>query len=259
VRQSCCLATLVAATLLLSACGQSSYTWGWYVVWPTTEQGQRNLRFLVSGLWNTIAISGTAIAFSMAAGLVVGMCGIARHKVARGFNRLYVEFVRAIPILVLVLWIYYGLPVLFESAGLNINFDVFTAGVVALALSDSAFQAEIFRAGIQSIDRGQHEASDSLGLNYLDKMRYVILPQAIRRILPPLGNQFVYMLKMSSLVSVIGMTELTRRANELVVAEYRPLEIYSVLVLEYLALILVVSWLVRRLERRLGANQLAGR
>ncbi|MBM3571896.1 MAG: amino acid ABC transporter permease [Alphaproteobacteria bacterium] len=248
-----------ALLLVVAACGESSYTWGWYVVWPTTTQGQRNILFLLSGLGNTIQVSLTAIAISMVAGLLVGLLGIARHPGARAFNRGYVELVRAIPILVLVLWVYYGLPVLFESIGLRVNFDVFAAGVIALALSDSAFQAEIFRAGIQSIDRGQHEAADSIGLTYIDKMRYIILPQAIRRILPPLGNQFVYMLKMSSLVSVIGMTELTRRANELVVAEYRPLEIYTFLVLEYLALILIVSYLVRRLERRMGASQSAGR
>jgi glutamine transport system permease protein len=150
--------------------------------------------------------------------------------------------------LVMVLWEFYGLPVV-----MNIRLDVFAAGVIALALCDSAFEAEIFRAGIQSIDRGQHEASNSLGFGYLDKMRFIILPQAIRRILPPLGNQFVYMLKTSSLVSVIGLAELTRKANELVVTEYRPLEIYTFLILEYLALILIVSWGVRRLERRMGA------
>ncbi|MGB2069460.1 MAG: amino acid ABC transporter permease, partial [Candidatus Puniceispirillaceae bacterium] len=121
------------------------------------------------------------------------------------------------------------------------------------AISDSAFQAEIFRAGIQSIDRGQHEAAQSISLGYRDKMRFVILPQAIKRILPALGNQLVYMLKMSSLVSVIGMQELTRRANELVVTEYRPLEIYTILVLEYLVLILLVSAGVRWVERRLSA------
>ena len=137
--------------------------------------------------------------------------------------------------------------------GLEIN--VFWAGVIALALSDSAFQAEIFRAGIQSIDKGQYEASHTISLSYTDTMRFVILPQAIRRILPALGNQLVYMLKMSSLVSVIGMQELTRKANELVVTEYRPLEIYSVLVLEYLVLILVVSACVRWLERRLKTNE----
>jgi polar amino acid transport system permease protein len=131
---------------------------------------------------------------------------------------------------------------------------VFWAGVLALAISDSAFQAEIFRAGIQSVDRGQHEAAHSISLGYIDKMRFVILPQAIKRILPALGNQLVYMLKMSSLVSVIGMEELTRRANELVVTEYRPLEIYTVLVIEYLVLILLVSAAVRWLEGRMSAS-----
>ena len=165
-------------------------------------------------------------------------------------NRVYVEIVRAVPILVLILWVYYGLPVV---AGLSIG--VFWAGVIALALSDSAFQAEIFRAGIQSINRGQYEAATTISLSYWDTMRFVILPQAIRRILPALGNQLVYMLKMSSLVSVIGMQELTRKANELVVTEYRPLEIYTILVLEYLVLILVVSAMVRALERRLQTDE----
>ena len=132
---------------------------------------------------------------------------------------------------------------------------MFWAGVLALALSDNAFQAEIFRAGIQSIDKGQYEAAQSISLNYRDTMRYVILPQAIRRILPALGNQLVYMLKMSSLVSVIGMQALTRKANELVVTAYRPLEIYTILVLEYMVLILIVSAGVRWLERRMSGSE----
>jgi polar amino acid transport system permease protein len=174
--------------------------------------------------------------------------GLSQKRHYRAINRTYVEVVRAVPILVLILWVYYGLP---QITGLTLN--VFWAGVLALALSDSAFQAEIFRGGIQSIGRGQYEAAQSISLNYRDTMRFVILPQAIRRILPALGNQLVYMLKMSSLVSVIGMQELTRKANELVVSEYRPLEIYTILVLEYLVLILIVSAAVRRLERRMKA------
>jgi polar amino acid transport system permease protein len=139
-----------------------------------------------------------------------------------------------------------------QVAGFTLT--AFWAGVIALAVSDSAFEAEIFRAGIQSIDKGQFEAAHSISLNYTDTMRFVILPQAIRRILPALGNQLVYMLKMSSLVSIIGMQELTRKANELVVTEYRPLEIYTVLLLEYLVLILIVSAGVRWLERRMQAD-----
>jgi len=182
-------------------------------------------------------------------GILVVIPGISKNRWARAFNRVYVETIRAIPLLVLVLWVYYGLPVI-----LGIQLGVFAAGVISLAVSDSAFEAEVFRAGIQSIERGQTEAALSLGLTRMQAMRLVILPQAIRRILPALGNQFVYVLKMSSLVSVIGMSELTRRANELTVTEYRPLEIYSFLVLEYLVLILIVSWGVRRLEKRMAVG-----
>ena len=239
------LSTLFPALLFLGGC---SGNWGWYVVNPSTQAGQRNLMFLLDGLYYTIALSVTAILISIILGLLVALPGLASQRPARVVNRVYVELVRAVPILVLILWVYYGLP---QVADISIS--VFWAGVLALAISDSAFQAEIFRAGIQSIDRGQHEAAHSISLSYVDKMRYVILPQAIKRILPALGNQLVYMLKMSSLVSVIGMEELTRRANELVVTEYRPLEIYTVLVLEYLVLILVVSAAVRWFEMRMGA------
>ncbi len=238
---------ILATGLLLSGC---SADWGWYVVDPSTDTGFNNLWFLLSGMDYTIRLSVTAIIISMVVGLVVALPGLSENPALRRINRLYVEIVRAVPILVLILWVYYGLP---QMTGLAIG--VFWAGVIALALSDSAFQAEIFRAGIQSIGRGQYEAAHSISLNYFDTMRFVILPQAIRRILPALGNQLVYMLKMSSLVSVIGMGELTRKANELVVSEYRPLEIYTILVLEYLVLILVVSAGVRWLERRMQAAE----
>ena len=238
---------LSTALLLLSGC---SNNWGWYVVDPTTKNGWINLKFMASGAYYTIIMSLTAILISVVVGLLVALPGLSKKRGWRIFNRTYVEIVRAVPILVLILWVYYGLPAL---SGITLN--VFWAGVLALALSDSAFQAEIFRAGIQSIARGQYEAAQSISLNYRDTMRYVILPQAIRRILPALGNQLVYMMKMSSLVSVIGLQELTRKANELVVSEYRPLEIYTVLVLEYLVLILIVSAGVRWLERRLKASE----
>lgn len=254
VRNSVTLGLLGVMALLLSGCG-GNYSWGWYVVSPMTEGGRVNLGFLMSGLWNTIHVAVVASAISMVIGLSFALPGLAASRWLRWVNRVYVEIFRAIPILVMILWVYYGLPVLMPDVDIN----VFWAGVIALALCDSAFQAEIFRGGIQSIARGQHEAAESLGLPYLDKMIFIILPQAIRRILPPLGNQFVYMLKMSSLVSIIGYAELTRQANELVVTEYRPLEIYSFLVLEYLLLILVVSAGVRWLERRMRADEGANR
>ncbi len=241
------LILVLSALLLLVGC---SGDWGWYVVDPTNKKGLINLKFLLSGLKYTIFLSVTAIVISITIGLLVALPGLSSNRFFKGFNRVYVELVRAVPILVMILWVYYGMPQL-----LGITISVFWAGVIALALSDSAFEAEIFRAGIQSIDKGQYEASHTIALNYVDTMRFVILPQAIRRILPALGNQLVYMLKMSSLVSVIGMQELTRKANELVVTEYRPLEIYTILLLEYLLLILVVSAGVRWLERRMQTDK----
>ena len=241
------LFSIVCMAVLLSSC---SGDWGWYVVDPTTTKGMVNLKFLLSGLRYTVLLSLTAIIISIVIGLLVSLPGLSSNPILKGFNRVYVELVRAVPILVMILWVYYGLPQL-----LNITITVFWAGVIALALSDSAFEAEIFRAGIQSIDKGQYEASHTVALGYVDTMRFIILPQAIKRILPALGNQLVYMLKMSSLVSVIGMQELTRKANELVVTEYRPLEIYTVLLLEYLVLILIVSAGVRWLERRLQTDE----
>ena len=190
------LAILLFLMLFLSGCSDN---WGWYVVNPYSKSSWINLKFLMSGYYFTLLLSFTSIFISIAVGLLVALPGLSKNPWLINFNRVYVEIVRSVPILVLILWVYYGLP---PMTGLEIN--VFWAGVIALALSDSAFQAEIFRAGIQSIDRGQYEASHSISLNYKDTMRFVILPQAIRRILPALGNQLVYMLKMSSLVSVIG-------------------------------------------------------
>ena len=137
---------------------------------------------------------------------------------ARAINRTYVEALRSVPVLVMILWVYYGLPVM---SGISLN--TFWAGMLALAFCDSAFEAEIFRAGIQSIEKGQHDAAESLGPATVQKCASSFC-LSLRRVLPAIGNQFVYMIKMSSLVSVIGMTELTRRANELVVSQYRPLK-----------------------------------
>ena len=232
---------------LLPGCASSSYSWGWYVVSPLDARGRKNLGFLIDGLSQTVLISVVSVSVSVVLGMIVALLALSRRRWLRAINRAYVECLRAVPLLVLLLWVYYGLPVVF-----GLEFGVFTAGVITLALSDSAFEAEIFRAGIQSVPRGQVEAAQALGLKPWPVMRRVVLPQAIRRILPALGNQFIYVLKMSSLISVVGLQELTRRANELTIIEYRPLEIYSLLVLEYLALILAVSWLLRRFERRLA-------
>ncbi|WP_435089042.1 amino acid ABC transporter permease [Candidatus Pelagibacter bacterium nBUS_29] len=219
---------------------------GWFIISPNNVEGLTNLKFLLSGLTTTIYISLISIAISMLLGLIIAIPSLAKNKFLTFINIGYVEIVRAVPLLVLILWIYYGLPIM-----TGISFSPFVSGIIALAISESAFQAEIFRAGINSIKKAQWEAGSSLGLNFFKRLRLVILPQAIKNILPAIGNQFVYVLKMSSLVSIIGIGDLTRKANELVVTTYRPLEIYTFLILEYLVLILIVSFFVRKLEKRL--------
>ena len=219
---------------------------GWFVISPNNIEGLTNLKFLLSGLTTTIYISVVSIIISMLLGLIVAIPSLAKSKFLTYINIGYVEIVRAVPLLVLILWIYYGLPIM-----TGISFSPFVSGIIALAISESAFQAEIFRAGINSIKKAQWEAGSSLGLSFFKRLRLVILPQAIKNILPAIGNQFVYVLKMSSLVSIIGIGDLTRKANELVVTTYRPLEIYTFLILEYLVLILIISYLVRRLEKNL--------
>ncbi len=250
------LLVLCALGLLLAGCtgasqgGASSYTWGWYIFNPLQAKGQSNLMFLLGGMWWTILVSLCAIALSVVIGGLVAVAGLSKRRALNRINRVYVELFRSIPLLVLMLWVFYGLPVI-----IGLQLGVFATGVLSLAISDSAFEAEVFRAGIQSVPKGQIEAARSLGLSWTQQMRLVVMPQAIKVILPALGNQFVYVLKMSSLISVIGLQELTRRANELNVSEYRPLETYTLLVLEYLVLILFVSYLVRRMERKMAAAQ----
>lgn len=244
------LALLAVAVLLAGCASNANYTWGWYVFNPSQAKGLGNIQFLLAGVWLTLALSVTAILISVVMGIVLAVSLLSQYKALRYTARTYVEIFRAIPLLVLLLWVYYGLPVV---SGLQ--FDAFVAGVMALALSDAAFEAEVFRAGLQSVPKGQREAAETLGLSRWTTLRHVVFPQAIRTILPALGNQFVYVLKMSSLVSVVGLQEFTRRANELNVTEYRPLEIYTFLVVEYLALILITSWGVRVLERRLTRSQ----
>ena len=203
--------------LPLTSCGKSELNW--LILSPNNMEGLTNLKFLLSGLTTTIFISVVSIIISIFLGLVIAIPSLAKNKFLTYLNIGYVEIVRAIPLLVLILWIYYGLPIM-----TGISFSPFVSGIIALSISESAFQAEIFRAGINSIKKSQWEAGSSLGLNFFRKFKLVILPQAIKNILPAIGNQFVYVLKMSSLVSIIGIGDLTRKANELVVTTYRPLK-----------------------------------
>jgi len=187
---------LLVLILPLTSCTQQDL--GWFILSPNNVEGLTNLKFLLSGLTTTIYISVVSIIISAVIGFIVAIPSLAKNKFLTYINIGYVEFVRAIPLLVLILWIYYGLPIM-----TGISFSPFVSGIIALSISESAFQAEIFRAGINSIKKAQWEAGSSLGLNFVKRLRLVRFPQAIKNILPALGNQFVYVLKMSSLVSII--------------------------------------------------------
>ena len=242
-------ALLIISMLLLAGCA-SSQQWGWYVVNPMVHRGRINLAFLLSGIPWTILLTICCVLISNLLGFLISLLGLAEQRIARLVYRGYVEVFRSIPPLVSIFWVYYGLPIL-----IGVSLEPFPAGMLALSLYGSAFMAEIFRGGVQSIDRSQFEASRTLGLGYFDTMRFVIFPQALRRSLPAVGNQLVIMLKMTSLVSVIGVSEVLRRGNELAVTEYRPLEIYTFVALQYLVLVLIVSAGVRKLEKRMGSDE----
>lgn len=239
----------IPTCMVLAGCANSDKM-GWYVINPMLKKGRINIEFLLSGVGWTIALTIACVTLAFIIGFAVSLAGISESKPVQWAYRIYVEVFRSIPPLVSILWVYYGLPVLMGA-----DLNPFASATIALSLYGSGFIAEIIRGGVQSVAKGQFEAADSVGLTRFDKLRYVVLPQAIRRSLPALGNQVVIMLKMSSLAAFIGVAEVVRRANELSVTEYRPLEIYTFLVLEYLVLVLVVSWGIRRLEKRLGADE----
>ena len=214
---------------------------------------QSRIGLMISkGLFTTIYISAVSIVIATAIAIVGAIAKLSNNGFAYAIASFYTSLFRGLPLLLQVYLIYKGLP------QLGFMVDAIPSGIAALSLCYGAYMTEIFRAGIQSIARGQTEAAQTIGLNYFQTMRYVILPQALRRILPPLANQFIYIVKMSAFASVIGMQELTRRANEIVVTEYRPLEIYTLLIFEYLILVLIISFGVRWLERKLGSNESAG-
>ena len=243
------ISLVVIASVLLAGCA-SSQEWGWYVVDPTLKRGRINIMFLLSGIPWTILLTICCVIISVIVGFFISLLGLSNRKLLIAIYRTYVEVFRSIPPLVSIFWVYYGMPIL-----IDIDLQPFPAGMIALSVYGSAFMAEIFRGGVQSIAMGQFEASYSLGLPYFNTMRLIIFPQALRRALPAIGNQLVITLKMTSLVSVIGVSEILRHGNELAVTEYRPLEIYSFVALEYLVLVLIVSAGVRKLERKLGADE----
>ena len=159
--------------------------------------------------------------------------------------KIYVDFIRGTPLLVQIFIIYFALPIVFGT-----RIEPFVAAVAACSINSGAYVAEIFRAGIQSIDKGQMEAGRSLGMSWTQTMRYIVIPQAFRRTIPQLGNEFIAMLKDSSLVSVIGFEELTRKGQLVIASTYGSLEIWTAVAIIYLIMTLTITRFVAYLEKR---------
>ena len=202
------------------------------------------LPILMSGLWITIAITLCALLMSVILGMVWALLGMSRFALARGISRVVINTVRGIPILVQLFYIYFVLP------QLGITLNSFLAGVVGLGLAYSVYQAENFRAGFASVDRSLIEAAESLGMTHGTIVRRLILPLAIRVILPPLGNTSIMLLKDSSIASTITVAELTRQGQLLAVSTFKNMTVYTLVALLYLAMSLPLSLLTGRLERK---------
>ena len=182
-------------------------------------------------------------------GLFVGIARISSFRLIRWAAAVYVDFFRGTPLLVQIFLIYFAIPVITGQ-----RMDPFMAAISACGINSGAYVAEIFRAGIQSIDEGQMEAGRSLGMTWGQTMRYIIVPQAFKRVIPPLGNEFIALLKDSSLVSVIGFEELTRRGQLIIAKTYGSLEIWFSVAIIYLAMTLTISQFVAYLERRFNTD-----
>lgn len=191
----------------------------------------------------------------MLIGLVVGLARLSEYSFIRFLAKIYVDFIRGTPLLVQIFIIYFGIPNLLRViTGNQMPINLYVAGIAACGINSGAYVAEIVRAGMQSIDLGQTEAARSLGMTGRQTIRYVILPQAIKRMIPPLGNEFIAMLKDTSLLSVIGIEELTRKGQLFIAVTAAPFPIYAGVFLMYLAMTLTISRLLALTERRLAVS-----
>ena len=200
---------------------------------------------LLLGAVITVKITAMSVALGIVIGLFAGIARICRVKPLRWISAVYVDFFRGTPLLVQIFLFYFAVPVITGQ-----RIDPYVAAVGSCGINSGAYIAEIVRAGIQSIDEGQMEAGRSLGMTWTQTMRYVIVPQAMKRVIPPLGNEFIALLKDSSLVSVIGFEELTRRGQLIIAKTYGSLEIWFSVAIIYLAMTLTISRFVAFLEKR---------
>jgi len=219
-------------------------------------------QFYIIGAKNTILLAALAVVLGTAIGMILALMKLSKRMPARFIASAYIEFIRGTPLLVQLFIIYYGLQAIgirfpdipWIGAILGINFADFMAGVVTLGINSGAYVGETFRAGIQAVDKGQMEAARSLGMPHGMAMRHIIIPQAIRNILPALGNEFVVVIKESSIVSIIGLAELMYKADTVRGNIFQPFEPLIVAALMYFMLTFPLSKFLAHLERRMRAG-----
>ncbi|AJE04649.1 amino acid ABC transporter permease [Geobacter pickeringii] len=205
------------------------------------------LKFVPDGILVTFEVTVGAILLALVIGLVAGLGRIASNRLLNGLASLYVEVIRGIPLLVQLFYIYYAL-------GRFVHVPDIASAIVAMAFCYGAYMGEVFRAGIQSIPKGQMEAARSLGMTRGEAMRHVILPQAVKVVLPPIGNEFIALLKDSSLVSILAVADILRRGREFASESFTYFETYTVIALVYLIITLFLSKLIGIMEERISAG-----
>ncbi|MBO8172712.1 MAG: amino acid ABC transporter permease [Bacillaceae bacterium] len=207
--------------------------------------------FFVTATWLTIRVTATSLIIGVFIGLIFAFFKISSSRLLNGIANVYITIIRGTPLIVQIFVLYYGIYKLVALSG-------FWAGALGLAIHNGAYITEIFRGTIQSIDKGQMEAARSLGMSYFLAMRRIILPQAFKRAIPPLGNQFIIGLKDSSLVAYIGMNEIWGTALSEAAASLKMLSTYAVAGFYYLVIVMIFSYLVSRLEKRLDVEKSRG-
>ena len=221
-----------------------------------TENDSLNLVWvmgnLLKGAWITLVLTLLSFTFGILGGSALAVLLQTPWRIARLCCQVYIDFFRGTPMLVQLFLIYFGLPALLQTMGMNWTIPRLPAAVAAFSMNGAAYLAEILRSGIESIDRGQWEAADSLGFSPVARMQYLIAPQALRRVLPPLSNEFITLIKDTSLAAVIGFDELFRQGQLMVATTYRAFAIYCAVALVYLIFTTSASLLFKRLERRLS-------
>lgn len=219
----------------------------------------RNLLvFLDDGIRVTLGVTVLSFLMTLVAGLIGGLGRLSTNRLINSLATLYVELVRGIPLLVQLIWWYFAFPVVLQSIGRSLGIQSLARyqanglamAILGLTFCYGAYMSEIYRAGIQSIPKGQMEAAKSLGMNYFQSMRYIILPQAVRVILPPVSNEFIALLKDSSLVSAVAVADLTRRGREFMSSNFNPIETWTMVALVYLLMTLFAARIASFIERR---------